>query len=50
MICRDQLHAKIWLEELITAALSFGAGHEQTHLVRLIIVSLKKVTVRGKIG
>jgi neurofibromin 1 len=49
VICRDELHTEILLEELIKAALSFGTDHKRTDVVGSIIISLKKVTVRGKI-
>lgn len=48
-ICRDEVHTEIFIEELIRAALGFGIGHKRTDVLGSIVVSLKTVTVRGKI-
>jgi len=48
-ICHDEVHTEILIEELIKAALGFGIDHKRTDMLGSIVISLKTVTVRGKI-
>jgi neurofibromin 1 len=49
VICHDEVHTEILLEELIKSALGFGIGDRRTDILGSIIISLKTVTARGKI-
>ena len=48
-ICHDEVHTEILIEELIKAAIGFGIDHKRTDMLGSIVISLKTVTVRGKI-
>jgi neurofibromin 1 len=48
-ISHDEVHTEILIEELIRAALGFGIDHKRTDVLGSIVISLKTVTVRGKI-
>jgi neurofibromin 1 len=48
-ICHDEVHTEILIEELIKAALGFGIDHKRTDVLGSLVISLKTVTVRGKI-
>ncbi|KAI9744969.1 MAG: Ras GTPase activating protein ira2 [Claussenomyces sp. TS43310] len=48
-ICIDEISTEIFLEELIKAAVGFGADHEKVDIVGSIIASLATVTIRGKL-